>query len=66
MSYHYYFDEWISHYKANGLDPNHAGGSFTAMDTNRNGVMSKEEFVNYYSEYFFTTVKSSLLHGPME
>ncbi len=62
------FEEWLQHYKAHGIDTVHARPSFDAMDTNGDGVVSKEEFIAYSTEYFYTAedkLKSSLLYGPL-
>ena len=61
------FDEWENHYKAFVLHLDAAKASFEAMDANKDGKISKEEFVKYHTEYFFTAedkLKSSILYGP--
>ena len=62
------FQEWVNYYKAMGIDVTYARASFDAMDTNSDGVVSKEEFFAFNKEYYVTTedkLKSSLLHGPL-
>ena len=61
-------DEWITHYKAYGIDTAHAPASFEAMDTNHDGVVTRDEFAAYYDEFFYTAddkLKSSILYGPL-
>ena len=63
------FEEWVSYYKAIGVDPVHARASFDAMDANGDGVVSMEEFVAYNVEFFFSTedtLNSSIMYGPLE
>ena len=60
--------EWQVHNAAIRIDSESAKKSFEAMDTNHDGVISKEEFVAFHKEFFFTTedkLKSSLLFGPL-
>lgn len=64
-----WFDEWIKHYKAAGLDVAHARASFDAMDTNQDGVISKEEFCAFNIEYYYSVedeLNSSILYGPLD
>lgn len=49
------FTEWTAHYQSLGIDTANARASFDAMDKNGDGKISKEEFVNYHYEFFFTT-----------
>ena len=61
--------EWEIHYKAVGIPVEHAKASFEAMDTDKDGVISRDEFVAYHTEYFYSTedkLRSSLLYGPLE
>ena len=63
------FDEWVTHYKAIGVDTKHARASFDAMDFNGDGIVSKEEFVDYHREFFLSNedkLNSSILFGPLE
>lgn len=62
------FKEWVDYYKVMGIDTAYARASFDAMDTNGDGVVSKEEFFAFNKEYYVTAedkLKSSLLHGPL-
>ena len=62
------FNEWSAHYHCMGIDTAHARASFDAMDANSDGKISKEEFVNYHYEYWFTTentLNSEILYGPL-
>ena len=63
------FKEWTDYYKTVGIDVKHARASFDAMDADGNGIVSKEEFIAYVDEYFFTTedkLNSSILYGPLD
>ncbi len=60
--------EWEIHYNVFGIPVEHAKASFEAMDTDKDGVISQDEFVAYYTEYFYTTedtLTSSILYGPL-
>ena len=62
------FDEWSAHYRCMGIDTAHARASFDAMDANSDGEISKEEFVNYQYEFWYTaenTLNSEILYGPL-
>ena len=55
--------------KALNIDKAHARASFDAMDTNGDGKISKEEFVAYHVEFYYTAedkLKSSILYGPLK
>ena len=61
--------EWRVHYECCGIPVEHAKASFDAMDTNHDGVVSREEFLAYYLEFFFSTedtLNSSILYGPLD
>ena len=63
------YDEWVTHYKAMGIDTKYARASFDAMDENGDGQVVRGEFVNYHKEFFFTAedkLKSSILYGPLD
>ena len=62
------FSEWETHYAAMGISPEHARPSFDAIDANSDGKVTKDEFVNYHYEFFFTTenkLNSAILYGPL-
>lgn len=62
------FTEWTAHYQSLGIDTTYARASFDAMDKNGDGKISKQEFVNYHYEFFFTTenkLNSAILYGPI-
>jgi Ca2+-binding EF-hand superfamily protein len=63
------FKEWEDHYKALGVNIAYARASFDAMDADGNGVVSKEEFVAYNIEFFYSTedkLNSSIMYGPLD
>ena len=63
------FEEWKTHYQIMGIDLAYARASFDAMDTDKNGVISKEEFVSFHFEFYCTSedkLGSSILHGPLD
>ena len=63
------FTEWDAHYKSMTIPSEHARASFDAMDTNRDGIVSKQEFYDYHIEFFLTTedkLNSSILFGPLD
>ncbi len=63
------FKEWIEYYKAVGIDTIHARPSFEAMDINGDGVVSREEFLAYLKEFYFSVedkLNSSILYGPLD
>ena len=62
------FKEWQEHYAAVGINTKYARGSFDAMDTNKDGIVSKEEYVPYAKEFFTSAedkLNSSILCGPL-
>ena len=62
-------EEWENYYKAAGIDTKHAKESFNAMDKNGNGKVTKEEFIAFNDEYFYTTenkLNSAILYGPLD
>ena len=62
-------DEWTAHYRCYGIDTKYAKDSFNALDMDKDGKISKEHFLQYHYEYFFTTtddLKSSILYGPLD
>ncbi|CAB3988986.1 sarcoplasmic calcium-binding [Paramuricea clavata] len=61
--------EWEIHCTAINIPVEHAKPSFKAMDTDRDGVISHDEFLAYHYEYFHTSedkLHSSLLYGPLQ
>ena len=63
------YKEWETHYKSLGIPIEHARPSFKAMDANGDGEVSKQEFINYHMEFFFSTedkLHSSILYGPLD
>ena len=63
------FKEWVDYYKVVGIDTAHARASFDAMDTNHDGVVSKEEFHAYNVEYYYSAedkLHSSIMYGPLD
>ena len=63
------YEEWETHHKCNGIDTAYAKASFEAMDTDKNGVVGRDEFTDYYEEFYYSTedkLNSSLLYGPLD
>ena len=63
------FKEWEMHNRALGVSPLDARKSFDAMDVDGDGSVSKEEFIAYHHEFFYSTednLKSSILLGPLD
>ena len=61
-------NEWKIHNVAMGIPPEHAQDSFNAIDVNKDGVISEEEFLNYHYEFFRSTenkLNSAILYGPL-
>ena len=61
-------NEWRIHNVAMGIPPEHAQDSFNAIDVNKDGVISEDEFLNYHYEYFCSTenkLNSAILYGPL-
>ena len=47
----------------------HAKASFEAMDANHYGKISMQEFIDYHTEFFFSSedkLNSSVLYGPVK
>lgn len=62
-------DEWVSVYKAAGIDTKYAKPAFEAMDTDGNGVITRDEFLAFNKEFYFTAedkLKSSIIYGPLD
>ena len=62
-------DEWKIHSSALGISEKNAEESFIAMDANKDGTISMEEFIDYHKEFFFSAedkLHSSILYGPLE
>ena len=63
------FEEWENHYKSLGIDVKYARAFFEAMDFNKDNQVSRNEFIEYHKEFFFSTedkLHSSLLYGPLD
>ena len=63
------YKEWEDYYRVCGIDTKFAKASFDAMDTNGDGLISKEEFYAYNMEFYFSTedtLKSSIMYGPLD
>ena len=63
------FSEWVKYCKTIDVDPEHARLSFDAMDTDGSNTISKEEFLAYNHEFFYSTedtLNSSILFGPLD
>ena len=63
------FQEWSDYYKVMDINPAYAKPAFDAMDTNHDGKISKEEFVAFNQEYYFSIddkLKSSIMYGPLD
>ena len=63
------YKEWEDYYRVISIDTEFARASFDAMDTNGDGVVSKEEFYAYNREFFYSTednLKSSIMYGPLD
>lgn len=61
--------EWIKYSKAIGVAPSHAEESFHAMDVDVDEKVSRDEFLAYNQEFFYSTedkLKSTILFGPLE
>ncbi len=62
-------DEWELHNKALNITAENAKKSFDAMDANKDGIISVQEFIDYHTEFFFSTedkLNSSILYGPID
>lgn len=62
------YNGWRDHYTANAIPVEYAQASFDAMDTNKDGRVTKEEFIQYHLEYFFSSenkLNSAILFGPL-
>lgn len=63
------YSEWELHYKCLGIKTDHAKASFHAMDLNRSGTITRDEFVAYHCEFFFSAgdkLGSSIMFGPLD
>ena len=60
--------EWEAHNAAQGIPSEHAQISFEAMDSDGDGQVTMEEFLQYHFEYFCTAankLNSSILSGSL-
>ena len=63
------FKEWVDYYRVFGIDTAYARASFDAMDTNSDGIVSKEEFFTYNIEYYKSVedkLHSSIMYGLLD
>ncbi len=63
------FLEWQIYYRCIGADVALAKASFEAMDRNRDGTVSRDEFMDYHCEFLFSTenkLNSAILYGPLD
>ena len=63
--------EWEHHYQAHivFLWSTLYKASFEAMDANHDGKISMQEFIDYHTEFFFSSedkLNSSILYGPVK
>lgn len=61
--------EWVKYSRAIGVNPEDAKQSFDAMDANGDKKVTREEFLAYNEEFFYSTddnLKSSILFGPLK
>lgn len=61
--------QWIIYNQANCVGPVDSKASFAAMDTDRDGKVSKEVFRAYVEEFCYSTedkLNSSILYGALE
>ena len=61
--------EWEIHCMALSIPVEHAKPSFKAMDTDGDGVISRDEFMAYWYEFSHTSedkLHSSILYGPFQ
>ena len=61
--------EWEHHYQAHSIPVEHAKASFEAMDANHDGKISMQEFIDYHTEFFFSSedkLNSSILYRPVK
>ncbi len=52
-------DEWETHHKCLGIDPTHAKASFDAMDLNKTGTVTRDEFCCLPLRVFFSLPRIS-------
>ena len=61
--------EWEDHCCTFGIDMEYCPDSFRAMDRDKDGKVSMDEFLAFHMEFFYTaedTLNSSVLFGPLE